>query len=65
MRPEVLRCREEIAAIEAEIIAGHPDTAGLCLALSDWWSELRLLNEERRRRESGGAVEGGGCDRVT
>jgi hypothetical protein len=25
------------------IIAGHPDLNGLCLALSDWWAELRIL----------------------
>ena len=27
------RCRREIAAIEAEILAGNPDLPGLCLAL--------------------------------
>jgi hypothetical protein len=37
------RCRQEIAAIEAQIRAGHPDLEGLCLALSDWCAELRLL----------------------
>lgn len=37
------RCRREIAEIEALIIAGHPDVAGLCLALSDWSAELRIL----------------------
>jgi hypothetical protein len=40
------RCRREIAAIEASICAGHPDVQGLCLALSDWWAELRLIEQE-------------------
>ena len=39
----MVRCRREIAAIEAKIRAGHPDLEGLCLALSDWCAELRLL----------------------
>jgi hypothetical protein len=39
----VARCRAEIAAIEAQIRAGHPDLQGLCLALADWHAELRLL----------------------
>jgi hypothetical protein len=37
------RCRAEIAAIEALLLEGHPDVAGLCLALSDWSAELRIL----------------------
>jgi hypothetical protein len=45
------RCRREIAAIEAEILAGNPDLQGLCLALSDWSAELRILQDEERRRE--------------
>jgi len=40
----VARCRAEIAAIEAQIRAGHPDLQGLCLALADWSCELRLLH---------------------
>ena len=36
-------CQREIAAIEAQIRAGHPDLEGLCLALADWSAELRLL----------------------
>jgi hypothetical protein len=35
----------EIAAIEVQIRAGHPDLPGLCLALSDWSAELRLLEK--------------------
>jgi hypothetical protein len=44
------RCRREIAAIEAEILAGNPDLPGLCLALADWHAELRLLQDEKRRQ---------------
>ena len=44
------RCRREIAAIEAELLAGNPDVAGLCLALSDWSAELRILQDEKPRR---------------
>lgn len=43
---EISRCRCEIAAIEALIISGHPDLQGLCLALSDWCAELRLVEHE-------------------
>jgi len=45
------RCRREIAAIEAEIRAGNPDLPGLCLALSDWCAELRILQREARQHE--------------
>ena len=44
------RCRREIAAIEAEIRAGNPDLRGLCLALSDRSTELRILQDEERRQ---------------
>lgn len=43
---EVNRCRSEIAAIETLLRAGHPDVAGLCLALSDWSAELRILEAQ-------------------
>jgi hypothetical protein len=43
MDEESERCRLEIAAIEAELLADNPDVAGLCLALSDWSGELRIL----------------------
>ena len=54
------RCRREIAAIEAELLAGNPDVQGLVLALSDWSMELRILqDEERRRAEARRRLEGG------
>ena len=40
------RCRREIAEIEAQLLAGHPDVAGLCRALADWSAELRLIRGE-------------------
>jgi len=40
------RCRREIATIEAEILGGNPDLPGLCLALTDWSTELRILEQE-------------------
>jgi hypothetical protein len=43
------RRKRKIAAIEAEILAGNPDLPGLCLALSDWHAEWRLLEQEARR----------------
>jgi hypothetical protein len=42
------RCLREIAAIEAELLAGNPDVQGLCLALSDWHAELRILRGGNR-----------------
>jgi hypothetical protein len=36
--------------VEELILAGHPDLQGLCLALSDWSVELRILQEEQRRQ---------------
>jgi hypothetical protein len=44
----------EIALIEAELLAGNPDVAGLCVALSDWCAELRILEDEKRRQVSRG-----------
>ena len=40
---EIKRCQREIAVIEAELLVGNPDVYGLCLALSDWSAELRVL----------------------
>jgi len=43
---DIEHCRREIAAIEALILGGHPDVEGLCRALSDWCTELRLIERE-------------------
>lgn len=45
---EVERCRAEIAAAEALLLAGHPDIEGLCMALADWSAELEILESERQ-----------------
>ena len=50
-RRQTDRCLREIAAIEAELLAGNPDVQGLCLALSDWSAELRILQNEKRRQD--------------
>jgi hypothetical protein len=54
MTTEIERCRREIAVIEAELFTGNPDAEGLCLALSDWWAELRILEAEQRREKPPG-----------
>jgi hypothetical protein len=40
---EIDRCRRDVAAAEAELLAGNPDVEGLVLALGDWSAELRIL----------------------
>jgi hypothetical protein len=45
------QCLREIAIIEDQLRAGHPDVHGLCLALADWSAELRILEAERRREK--------------
>ncbi|HLJ48863.1 MAG TPA: hypothetical protein VKU01_22765 [Bryobacteraceae bacterium] len=40
---ETERCRAEIAAIEALLLAGHPDIEDLCLGLADWYAEWGIL----------------------
>lgn len=32
--------------MESLLRAGHPNVQGLCLALSDWHAELRILKHE-------------------
>ena len=49
-QPEMARCRAEIAEAKRLLRAGHPDVEGLCLMLSDWSTELRVLEEEQRRQ---------------
>ena len=51
-------CRREIAAIEEQLRAGHPDVLGLCLALADWSAELRILEAEQEKPT---AEPGGVC----
>jgi hypothetical protein len=58
------RCRREIAAIEAELLAGNPDVTGLCLALSDWSAELRILEAEQRQEKPPGLNPAAGGKRL-
>jgi len=55
------RCRREIAECEMLLRSGHPDMEGLCLALSDWSTELRIIHgferagaEAERPSDTGG-----------
>ena len=59
MNREIERCRAEVAAIEAELLAGNPDVEGLVLALADWSSELSIL----QRRSGGLHAEDAASDR--
>ena len=54
MNDPIERCKREIAAIEAEILAGNADLPGLCLALSDWHAEWRILEAEQRQEKPPG-----------
>ena len=56
---EARRCLQEIAAIEAEILAGNLHLPGLCLALSDWHAELKLVEYEESRRLETRRLEAG------
>ncbi len=53
LQREIERCHQEIDQVERLLRAGHPDVEGLCLALSDWSGELRILENklaaERKR----------------
>jgi len=46
------RCRAEIASAERSLRSGHPDIAGLCLALADWSTELRIIEGRAWKNES-------------
>jgi hypothetical protein len=49
-RCQVERCHREIATIEAALLAGNRDVEGLCLALADWWADLRIIEAEQRQK---------------
>lgn len=44
---EIERCKCEIATVEEALLSGHPDVSGLCLALTDWSAELRILQAQQ------------------
>ena len=46
------RCGREIAAVEAEILAGNSNLPGLCLALSDWFSGTRNIHRAIPMKQS-------------
>jgi hypothetical protein len=43
LQREIERCRRELADVETKLRAGDPEVEGLCLALRDWSTELRIL----------------------
>ena len=51
-RREMERCRAEIADAERLLRGGHPDLAGLCMALADWSAELRIIKGRAWNNES-------------
>ena len=61
---QVERCRREIVEIEELLRAGHPDVQGLCLALSDWCAELRLIEALAHQAEKPAATEAGRAGEV-
>ena len=50
LQSEIERCEKEILSVEQALRSGHPDVAGLCLALFDWSAELQILQNEQRRQ---------------
>lgn len=53
---EMARCSREIKRVEAQILCGHTDLNGLCLALADWSEELRLIRRELDESEKAGGL---------
>jgi len=37
------RCLREIEVLDGLLRGGHPDVEGLCMALFDWRTELKLI----------------------
>jgi hypothetical protein len=55
---EIERCEREIEAVENALRDGHRDVPGLCLALSDWSAELRILRNEKRHQGKPSGMKG-------
>lgn len=45
-REELARCDRELADARAALLAGDPCVEGLCLAISDWAEERRVIEQE-------------------
>jgi hypothetical protein len=43
---EIARCEREIVAAEDALRGNHSDVAGLCMAISDWSVEQRILEQQ-------------------
>jgi hypothetical protein len=48
---EIERCEREIAAAENALLGNYSDVAGLCLAISDWFVERRILERQSKVRD--------------
>jgi hypothetical protein len=48
---EIERCEREIVAAEDALRASHSDVTGLCLAISDWSVERRILERQSHARD--------------
>ena len=57
LQREIERCHREIAEIERQLRAGNPEVQGLCLALSDWSAELKIIEATRAPHNRGAAME--------
>lgn len=45
-REALARCDRELADARAALLAGDPCVEGLCLAISDWAEERRVIEQE-------------------
>jgi hypothetical protein len=52
LQREIDRCRAELREAERLLRSGHPDVAGLCMALADWSAELRILEGQTWKNKS-------------
>jgi hypothetical protein len=43
---EIERCEREIAAAEVALRGSHSDVTGLCMAITDWSVERRILDQQ-------------------
>jgi hypothetical protein len=53
------RCEAEISNLKNELRRGHSDIEGLCLALSDWAGELRMIEQEMGLARKPAAAQAG------
>ena len=52
LQREIDRCHAQIAEFQKLLRAGDPAVGGLCLALQDWSTELRIIEGQLERGTS-------------